>query len=127
MRFLAFIPAFLLLFSNMYFIEKIPMEKMVASMKPKGGCCMQKEKIQHSCFMMEKQGESTVPCKSSPKGCQEPEPTCICTYCLQCTGIAQISSFQLTPIITLRGLIGFLELKRTNPHVVSPWQPPDLA
>jgi hypothetical protein len=126
MRILAFIPAFLLLFSNVYFIEKIPMEKMLPSIKPKGDCCMQQEKMQHTCIM-EKQGESAVPSKSSSKGCQQPEPTCICTYCLQFTGIAQISSFQLSPIITLKGLIGFLELKRTNPHVVSPWQPPDVS
>lgn len=126
MRFLVVIPAFLLLFSNVYFIEKLPMEKMMTSIKPKEGCCSQKKKMQHTC-MMEKQDESKIPCKSPSKGCQQPESTCICTFCLQFTGVAQMSSFQLIPIIALKRLTGYLELKRTNPHLASPWQPPDLV
>lgn len=126
MRFLVIIPAFLLLFSNVYFIEKMPMEKMMASIKPKEGCCEQKDKMHHSC-MMEKQDESMIPCKSSPKGCQQPEPTCICTFCFQFTGLAQMNSFQFTPIIALKSQTGYLELRRANPHIASPWQPPDIV
>jgi hypothetical protein len=146
MRFLLLIPVFIMLLSNVPFIQVTPMEEMMAAMEKQEekDCCKKNaDKAPKSC-------QAEAACKAKPTACHsevtsEAKPiachrdampvkgscqpsgaNCICICVFQFAAPAQdLKLFQFVPVNILAGRTGYLQVKWKDPLIASPGQPPD--
>ncbi|MBC7826336.1 MAG: hypothetical protein H7122_01220 [Chitinophagaceae bacterium] len=140
MRVLLFIPVLVLFLSNVPFVQRIPLERMIAMMQNNENCgdskdCVRNnENFQASCSREELARdqtcieETTIQDPASDDCCQKTETTCVCICCFQFAAPLQaITDFQfdctVSSNISSRFIVGHVK----DPHIGAPWQPPDLV
>lgn len=128
MRFVVFIPVFVLFLSNMPFIHEMPAEVMMTMTTEEETCMMNMgDNGSPSCMP----GKEPAGCGDTEEGCSssnrcETTTTCICVFTFAAP-VQDIKTFQIHSFNIVSGRTGYLQLKWKDPHIASPGQPPDHA
>lgn len=140
MRLLLFIPILVLFLSNVPFIQRIPLEKAIATMEKNGTCeknqkrCKNNEYTNNTCTReksgcdkhLTDQGKATG--ISKDECCQKTEATCVCICCFQFAASVQaIAEFRFNFVVH-SPIIPLFEVGHAkDQYIGAPWQPPDIV
>ena len=140
MRILLFIPVFILILSNVPFVQQIPREQAIAMIQGNGSCRQQEqcgrstENVMALCSMEERDcehsctNEAPTADHQDDNCCQQTGMTCACVLCFQYAApVYGLTEYIFGCAILATNTHAFLIGHIKDPHIGAPWQPPDLV
>ena len=140
MRLLLFIPVLMLFLSNVPFVQQIPMEQAMAMIEENRSCVHQEqcsrsiENVATSCSMEEPDceqsctNEETTAAPTDDNCCQQTGTTCVCILCFQYAApVNGITEYLFDCSVLVNNAHAFFIGHIKDPHIGTPWQPPDLV